>query len=144
MIDLEISNYTTPFNNLNGHTTQDIKQLDLARAIVTVGQGSWTNVFNLGVYRIAELICKALAFSKIDNGNLVLWDRFYNLNQSEKATISYYFGQGFTKLYAEKHFKIKWLFHVDDYSSAIQFNIRGRAPSKFTVGKTKKQQSDQT
>jgi hypothetical protein len=138
MIDLEISNYTTPFNHLNGQTPQNIKPFDLARAIATVGQGSWHSVFELGIYRIAELICKALAFSKLDNGNLVLQDRFYNLNQSEKATVSYYFGQGLTKLYAEKHLKVKWLFHVDDYSSDIQFNTRGVAASKYTVGFTRK------
>lgn len=138
MIDLQISNYPLPFNHLNGQTTQDIKPLDLARAILTVGQGSWTDVFNSGVFRMAELICMALAFSKIENGNLVLQDRFYNLNQSEKVTISYYFGQGFTKLYAEKHFKIKWLFHVDDYWSLININSTGIAPSKIIVGKSKK------
>ena len=139
MINLDISNYTRPFTNLNGHKTQDIKPFDLARAIVTVGQGSWSDVFNLGIYRIGELICKALAFSKLDsNGNLVLQDRFFNLNQSEKATVSYYFGQGLTKLYAEKYFKIKWLFHVDDYSSSIQFNTRGTATSKLIIAKTKK------
>lgn len=138
MIDLQISNYTTPYANLNGQTTQDVKPFDLARAMVTVGQGSWADVYNLGIYRIAELICKALAFSKLENGNLVLQDRFFNLNQSEKATVSYYFGQGLTKLYAEKYFKIKWLFHVDDYSGSIQFNTKGTASPKHTVGKTKK------
>jgi hypothetical protein len=138
MIDLNISNYSTPYANLNGQTTQNIKPFDVARAIVTVGRGSWTEVYNLGIYRIAELICKALAFSKLDSGNLVLQDRFYHLNQSEKTTVSYYFGQGLTKLFVEKFFKIKWLFHVDDYTSFIQFNTKGVATSKLTVGKTKK------
>ena len=138
MIDLQISNYPPPFIHLNGLKKQDIKPIDLARGILTVGQGSWTDIFNLGIFRIAELICKALAFSKIDNGNLVLQDRFFNLNQSEKVTISYYFGQGFTKLYSEKHFKTKWLFHVDDYISLINIKSRGFAPSKIIVGKTKK------
>jgi hypothetical protein len=138
MINLDISNYTAQYAHLNGQKTQNIKPFDLARAMVTVGQGSWTDVCNLGIYRIGELICKALAFSKLDSGNLVLQDRFHNLNQSEKATVSYYFGQGLTKLYAESFFKIKWLFHVDDYTSSIQFNTKGFAASKLTVGKAKK------
>lgn len=123
---------------MNGHRQQVIRPLDLARAIVTVGQGSWTDVYNLGIFRIGELICKALAFSKLDGRNLVLQDRFFNLNQSEKATVSYYFGQGLTKLYAEEYFKIKWLFHVDDYMSSIQFHTRGIATTKLTVGKSTK------
>ena len=138
MINLEISNYNSPFNSLNGQSTQDIKPFDLARAIVTVGKSSWTDVFNSGIYRIAELICKALAFTKLDHGNLTLHNRFHALNQSEKATVSYYFGQGLTKLYAEKHFNIKWLFHVDDYSSSIQFTTRGIANSKIIIGNTKR------
>lgn len=138
MINLDISNYSPPYDYLNGQTTQKINPFDLARGMVTVGRGSWTDVFNLGIFRIGELICKALAFSKVDNGNLVLQNRFFNLNQSEKTTISYYFGQGLTKLYAEEFFKIKWLFHIDDYDSFIKFYIKGTATSKLIVGRTKK------
>jgi hypothetical protein len=138
MINLEISNYPTEYSHLNGQQTMNKSLFDLARAMITVGRGSWTDTFGLGIFRIGELLCKALAFSKIEHGNFVLQDRFYNLNQSEKATVSYYFGQGLTKLYAEEFFKIPWLFHVDDYDSFIQYNIFGIAPSKLIVGKTKK------
>lgn len=136
MIHLQISNYTSTFSYLNGHTSQNIKPLDLARALVTVGRGSWTDVFNTGVYRIGELICKALAFSTIEHGNLILHDRFFKLNQSEKVTISYYFGQGLTKLYAEKFLGIKWLFHVDDYEDLINIETNGIAISKIIIGET--------
>lgn len=138
MINLEISNYPQPFDKLNGTTKQNIRPLDLARSVVTVGMESWGDVINLGIFRITELICKALAFSKIDIGNLILQDSFFDLNQSEKVTISYYFGQGLTKLYSEKHFKIKWLFHVDDYSSFIQFATKGTATPKLRIAKSKK------
>ena len=138
MINLDISNYSPPYNRLNGQTTQNINPFDVARGMVTVGRGSWPDVFNLGIFRIGELICKALAFSKIDNGNLVIHDRFFNLNQSEKVTVSYYFGQALTKLYSEKFFKIKWLFHIDDYDDVIQYHRRGTATSKLIVGRTRK------
>ncbi|MCB9360674.1 MAG: hypothetical protein H6587_03475 [Flavobacteriales bacterium] len=138
MIELDISNYPRAYNYMNGLKTQSVKPIDLARAMITVGQGSWKDVYNLGIFRIGELLCKALAFSEIDNGNLVMQNRFFSLNQSEKATVSYYFGQGLTKLYAEEYFNIKWLFHVDDYSQQIQYHSNGIANSKTIVGKTKK------
>jgi hypothetical protein len=138
MINLDISNYTGAYTYLNGQTTQNVRPFDLARAMVTIGQSSWSDVYRLGIFRIGELICKALAFSKLENGNLVLQDRFYNLNQSEMATISYYFGQAFTKLYAEENFGVKWLFHVDDYNKFIQFNTVGTTTPKIVVGNSKK------
>ncbi len=138
MINLEVSNYTGNYNYLNGQKHQDVSPIDLARALITVGQGSWWDVYDLGIFRIGELLCKALAFCKLDNGNLVMQDRFYNLNQSEMATVSYYFGQGLTKLYSERYFDIKWLFHVDDYVNQIQFHSNGIANSKIIVGNTKK------
>jgi hypothetical protein len=138
MIHLEISNYSNRYAHLNGRQTQNISPLDLARGIVTVGKGSWAYVFNSGIFRIGELICKALAFSKIENGNLMLHNRFFNLTQSEKTTTSYYFGQGLTKLYSEKFLKVKWLLHVDDVGNAIQFHTHGTATSKCAVGTTTK------
>ena len=139
MINLDISNYTGTYNHLNGQKNQMVKPLDLARAMITVGQGSWGDVFNLGIFRIGELLCKALAFCEINNGNLILQNRFYNLNQSEKVTVSYYFGQGLTKLFAESFFNIKWLFHVDDYINQIQFHSSGATIPKIRVGNTNKQ-----
>ncbi|NBA85537.1 hypothetical protein GVN16_07185 [Emticicia sp. CRIBPO] len=138
MIDLEISNYNGKYTHLNTERSQNVRPIDLARAMVQVGQGSWKDVFNLSKFRIGELVCKAFAFSNLERGNLILQNRFNKLNQSEKTTISYYFGQGLTKLYSEKFLKIKWLFHVDDYIDLIQFTNKGLSTSKITVGKTKK------
>ncbi len=137
MIKLDVSNYQPPFSHFNGQSTINISPLDVARGILTVGQGSWNDVFNLGIFRIGEQICKALAFTKLQNGSLVLQDRFFKLNQSEKIAISYYIGQGLTKLYAEDKFKIKWLFHVDDLEN-ISFYERGKAKSKVIVGRSTK------
>jgi hypothetical protein len=137
MITLDISNYESSFTYLNGQSTLRVKPIDLARGIVTVGQGSWNDVFNLGLFRIGELICKAFAFTKLENGNLVLQDRFYKLNQSEKVTVSYYIGQGLTKLYAEENLKLKWLFHVDDFEN-ISFHEKGKAISKINIGRSDK------
>lgn len=138
MINLEINNYTGNYSHLNGPKNQQVRPIDVARALITVGQGSWGDVYSLGIFRIGELLCKAIAFCKLENGDLIMQDRFFNLNQSEKATVSYYFGQGLTKLYAENYFNIKWLFHVDDYVDLIDFYSNGMANSKIIIGKTKK------
>jgi len=135
MINLNISNYNAPFSHLNGQTTQKVTPMDLARGMVTVGRGSWSDVSNLGIFRIGELICKALAFSKLEHGNLVLQSRFRYLDQSEKATVSYYFGQALTKLYAEEFLKLKWLLNVNQING-INYHIRGQANPKVNVGVT--------
>lgn len=137
MITLDISNYKSSFHYLNGQSTLRVTPLALARGIVTVGQGSWNDVFSLGLFRIGELICKALAFTKLENGNLVLQDRFYKLNQSEKVTVSYYIGQGLTKLYAEENLKLKWLFHIDDFEN-MSYYEKGKAISKINIGRSDK------
>jgi len=72
----------------------------------------------------------------MENGNLVLNERFYSLNQSEKGTVSYYFGQGLTKLFAEEFFNIKWLFHFDDYEDIITVFKRGTVNPKIRIGKS--------
>lgn len=95
-------------------------------------------MFDSGIFRIGELICKALAFSQVKSGGLKLHERFFDLNQSEKITVSYYLGQGLTKLYAEKLLGVKWLLHVDDYDHLIQYHKKGTASAKITVGTTKK------
>lgn len=138
MIELEVSNYQNPYFSLNGQQFLNVTPLSLARALVTVGRSSWGDVFDLGIFRIGELICKALGFTEIKNGHLVLQDKFDNLNQSEKVTISYYLGQALTKLYAERYFEVKWLLHVDDYAGQIQFSTKGTVLPKFTVGRCTK------
>lgn len=107
---------------------------DLARCLVTMGRRSWGNVFETGIFRIGELICKALAFSKMENGKLMLHHRFNNLNPSEKATVSYYFGQALTKRFAEENLGVKWLLHIDDYLHQMQLHPNGRAKPKKVVG----------
>lgn len=134
MISLDITNYNHPYEYLNGNKSMSVTPLFLARALVTMGRGSWGDTFNLGLFRIGELICKALAFSKIKNGKWVLEDRFFKLNSSEKTTISYYFGQALTKLYAEDSFELKWLLHLDDYAEYIEFYKKGTAVSKVKIG----------
>ncbi len=136
MINLRISNYQGQYTHLNGDKVQRVSPFDLARAIVTIGKKSWSDTFNQGIFRIGELICKAFAFSKMENGNLVLNERFYSLNQSEKGTVSYYFGQGLTKLFAEEFFNIKWLFHFDDYEDIITVFKRGTVNPKIRIGKS--------
>ncbi|MBE9527160.1 MAG: hypothetical protein IME94_09330 [Proteobacteria bacterium] len=141
MIELDVSNFSKPYDHLNGNKSQKVTPLDLARAMITIGHGSWYSAFNHNIFRVGELICKALAFSEIVNSNLVLTKGFHRLNQSEKATVSYYFGQGLTKLYSEKHLKVKYLFHVDDYISFINYHTKGSAKSKITIGNSSKNAS---
>ena len=138
MISLKVQNYGAPYEYLNEKKAMPASPFDMARAMITTGKGNMHDVFGLGIFRIGELICKALAFCKLDNGKLLLHSRFYNLNQSEKATVSYYFGQALTKLFSEECFKIPWLLHVDDYKDSIHFNSAGVANSKIQIATTKK------
>ncbi len=137
MINLEISDFKAPFLGLNGNHILNINRMDLARALVTVGRNSWGDVYQQGLFRIGELICKAFAFSKMESGNLCLNDSFYSLNQSEKVTVSYYFGQALTKLFAEHKLNVPWLLHIDGVPD-ISFHNKGTATSKKIIHKTKK------
>lgn len=141
MISLSVSGFSGGYNHLNGMTSQNIKRLDLTRALVTVGRDSWGDVFEQGVFRIGELICKGFAFSDYQESNLVLNNRFHRLNQSEKVTVSYYFGQALTKLFAEEFLDVKWLFHLDEYQANVKTLPNGTATPKLIVGNSDKDAS---
>lgn len=138
MINLEVSNYIPPYNFLNSVRQANATILDLSRCILTVGRENWNDVFAQGIYRIIELACKGLAYAEMDNGNLILNELFYTLTQSEKAVVSYHFGQGLTKLYSENFLNVIWLYHLDNYSNITNYVVRGRATSKIIVGNTTK------
>ncbi len=133
MIHLKVSNYTGAYTPLNNLTTLNVSRLDLARAMITVGRRSWSNTFHTGIFRIGELLCKALGFTAMNGNCVILNDRFFQLNQSEKGAVSYYFGQAFTKIYAEEHLGVKWLLHFDEYSSMATLQASGTATPKITI-----------
>lgn len=134
MIDLNISNYTGSFahlNNTNANNQQmNFSTFDITRAFMTVGYPKLiTAIRELGVFRFAELFFKARAYITHDNGFYKLSDLYYLLDPSEQRSISYFFGQAFTKLYAEQKLNCIIVDNIHNHKGSILFND---SPTTFT------------
>ncbi len=138
MVKLDVSHYSGKYIDLNLVNKLDVTQIDLARAFITMGNKNWSTSLGMGFFRISEMISKVFAYTEIIDGNLIMKDVFSRLNSSEKTSISYYMGQGLTKLYAEKYLKVKWLCHLDDYAPMTGFYANGAAIPKISLGTSKK------
>ncbi len=115
-IEVNASGFKDEFICLNGRTSLNFSNLDLIRAIISIGHSDWRSVFGGGWERILEIIYHitgAINYTHSYNGNFGLMEQFWGLDQSEKTPIIYRLGMGVTKLVAERFLEIPWLLHVD-------------------------------
>jgi hypothetical protein len=113
-IDIKCSSY--PVKSMNGDFVEDVTLLDLIRAILTVGARGRADLFTGGWRGIATKIgAGVMAFPYLYRAYdaMVMDNSFWDLDSSEKSSISYHLGMVFTKLAAEKRLDIRWLAHVD-------------------------------
>lgn len=113
---MKVSNFNGKYNKINGVYDLKFNNMDLIRAVVSIGHSDWRSVFRGGVGRLYELLyytTGTIAYINKKKGNLVLQNNFYSLDMSDKIPISYRLGMGVTKLVAEKLLDIPWLLHVD-------------------------------
>lgn len=135
MINLEISNYSGAYIHLNGNYPLSISRLDLARAMISVGCGGYADICKKGLWGIVGLFSKAFTNTVQTPAGIVLSQHYWNMDASEKRTESYYLGQGFTTLYAQKIHRIRWLLHFDNQIK--KFKIHQGVP-KHIIGTSHK------
>lgn len=115
MIQLNISDFLNGYAHLNGQRNMNMSKLDIARAGMTIGfPKTKTAIQELGIFRFLELYFRTQSYIKRQNNYYELKSVFCALDSSEKKTISYFFGQAFTKLFAEKYLNC---FQVDNFEN---------------------------
>ncbi len=139
-VTADISNFSSQYSNLNGLGQKfDISIYKLAHSAMTVGQGGYRSVFRLGFFRLAQLLCTILANVNDTNDNLRINRRYYDLEKSEKDSVSYLLGMAFTKVFAEKLLKIKWLRHLKNVPNvSIQRGLNPNPPKITLYNNTKR------
>lgn len=122
MINLNISDFPPPFQHINGQKRLRVNKFDIARAGMTVGYPKLTQAISgLGIFRFLELYFRTRAYIDIRNHNYQLNPIFFSLDSSEQKTISYFFGQALTKLFAERFLKCSQVDNFKNHKGNIYF-----------------------
>jgi hypothetical protein len=115
MIQLDISDFINGYAHLNGQRDMVVSKFDIARAGMTIGYPKMLNAINdLGFFRFLELYFRTHAYIEKQNNYFQLKPVFSLLDSSERKTISYFLGQAFTKLFAEKYLDC---YQVDNFGN---------------------------
>jgi hypothetical protein len=77
-----------------------------------VGYKNRKSCMGASLYKHLELFFMVMANVDYKNGELILKDEYFGLDQSEKVGVSYQIGQGLTKAVAEEYFNVPWVTHV--------------------------------
>lgn len=130
MIELKISDFPKPYNHINGNGKLNISKLDIARAGMTIGYPKLSYAIRtLGFSRFLELYFRSYAYIEKQNNHYLLNKTFYSLDSSEQRTITYFLGQSFTKLFAEKYLNC---IHVDNLKNHKSNVIFTKNKNSFT------------
>jgi hypothetical protein len=128
MIELKISKFINSYNKINGQQNMIVSKLDIARAAMTIGYPKTLDAIqDFGIFRFLELYFRTQSYLEKYNNYFQLKPIFHLLDSSEQRTISYFFGQAFTKLFAEKYLDC---YQVDNFGnhkhnvSLIESNIK--------------------
>jgi hypothetical protein len=108
---------------------------ELCKSAVTVGRQSWVDVLRFGPFSVFELTWRvAMLWANLredPSGLLIPSSAFVNLDPSERGAISYFLGNCFTKLVAEKLFGVPWLMHVDVYRRSLGIVLTSNSRPDF-------------
>lgn len=115
MIQLNISEFVNGYANINGQRDLTMSKLDIARAGMTIGYSKTIDAIrDFGIFRFLELYFRTHTYIEKNNNYFQLKPIFNALDSSEQRTISYFFGQVFTKLFAEKYLDC---YQVDNFGN---------------------------
>uniref|UniRef100_Q07SV7 Uncharacterized protein n=1 Tax=Rhodopseudomonas palustris (strain BisA53) TaxID=316055 RepID=Q07SV7_RHOP5 len=110
-----VSQFTGAFAKLNGSTDITATRADIIRSLLTVGYPSPKKAIRtVGPWRTRML--SAMAYGYLDRA-LRTTEYFRNLEQTEKAGVSFLFGQAFTHWFAQERMDIPFLLHVAGLAS---------------------------
>ncbi|MBY5903944.1 hypothetical protein HFO88_26885 [Rhizobium leguminosarum] len=109
------SNFTGSFSGLNGTATLTATRPDIIRSLLTVGYPSRRSAVRVvGPWREKMLFAMATGYLDLSLNSTAY---FRNLERSEKAAISFLFGEAFTHWYAQARMNIQFLVHVAGLTS---------------------------
>lgn len=134
--------HSNPWGVSNRHDVLDVSIGEILHAAITVGHPNYSVVLGGGSFAAAyEMIWKA-ASTMMTLGSVhgtydfyfTLTDRFENLDPSEKRGATYQLGLTFNKLLAWRLMGIRWLLHLDVYSSHLVPSISGGRSRPDLIG----------
>lgn len=113
-ITVNCQNFTGNHVALNGQHSRRISMFAVFRAILTVGAQRFPEIFWdwPWLYR-AGMGLSAFSFLARQGDNLCLSAQYAELDMSEKAVMSFWYGMAFAKLAAESELDVSWLGYVD-------------------------------
>ena len=127
MIKLDIADFPAPYNNINGVKNMPISIYDIARAGMTIGYPKLRNaILDAGLSRFIELFFRANNYLSKENSFYKLNTLFDTLDSSEQKTISYFYGQSFTKLFAERYLDCTQVDNFVNHKGSITFQNNGQ------------------
>lgn len=122
MIQLNISEFINGYAYLNGQRDMSVSKLDIARAGMTIGYPKTiAAIQDLGIFRFLELYFRTQSYIEKQNNYYQLKPVFSVLDSSEQRTISYFFGQAFTKLFAEKYLNCVQVDNFGNHKPNVSF-----------------------
>lgn len=115
-VEMNASGFRQNYTRVNGTTYENISEFDVCRAAITVGASGYLDLISYGWRYLATRICEGFLRSflvRSNRGNLEISNVYKYMDQTEKATATYWLGMAFTKLAAERRLRIPWLCHVN-------------------------------
>lgn len=106
----------------DGDYVLEFLQADLYWAAISVGKGSFQEIFNVQYYSKYEVqfrINMVRAFLNLEEEYIKRSKAFYLLDPSEKGVINYFLGMIFSKLIASSRLNVVWLVHLDSYDKNL-------------------------
>lgn len=129
-----LQNFPASYSALTGVLSDTISRKEFSRSLITVGYPSRRKgKMHVGAWRAVILKNMALGYLKDD---MSVSEYFLNLEGSEKATVSFLFGQAMTHWFAQKYMNMFYLVHVagaDEQYDLVDIT----APIKLGAGELK-------
>jgi hypothetical protein len=127
MIRLNISDFPPSHNHINGTDDMVVNKFDIARAGMVIGYPKLSiAIFSLGVFRFLELYFRTETYLEKSNNFYQLKPIFHLIDSSEQKAISYFFGQAFAKLFAEKYLNCDQVDNFGNHKGNVTFNNNGK------------------
>lgn len=112
---------------LQGKKDLSCSWAELLWAAITVGKRNWNDVWRFGNYsRLEALVRGTMIYASLmedKSGRIIQTENFFNMDPSEKTSISYFHGLMATKILARNLLNVPWILHFDLYKSGISHHL---------------------
>ncbi len=115
---------------LHGHHLLPLRWNDLIWSAVSVGKRGIDDMLAHGSHSVDEIRFRAyMVWANLWESNKYIYRSpvYDELDPSEKAAISYFFGMAVAKLFAERLFRAPWMVHLDRLVNTHAIGLVGRS-----------------